>query len=284
MPPLPMAGMASVFSPVYNQHFYKGHVRRPNKDHIIDLKAREHAHKSHMFKMVTPPASWDSRTKNWIGPIKNQKQCGSCWDFSGTCVVEVAYYKAGIFPNDGSCALSEEYTLSCGRNGGCGGDDNTTVLDWAKSTGLPKTSDYGSYTASAGRCNWKQGMPLYKVNNWGFASSSNQQGIGTDQEIKVAIMTYGCVGSGVAADDSFSNYSGGVFSKNTSDSIDHDIVLCGWDDSKGQNGKTAWLLRNSWDTSWGESGYMWILSGINQVGSEPVWAEVNPVAPPIWYP
>ena len=34
--------------------------------------------------------------------------------------------------------LSEEYTLSCGRNGGCGGDDNTTVLDWAKATGLPR--------------------------------------------------------------------------------------------------------------------------------------------------
>ena len=46
------------------------------------------------------------------------------------------------------------------------------------------------------------------------------------------------------------------FSGKASGSPNHAIVLTGWDDSKG-----AWRLRNSWGTSWGSSGYMWIKYG-----------------------
>jgi cathepsin L len=44
-------------------------------------------------------------------------------------------------------------------------------------------------------------------------------------------------------------------------SINHAVILCGWDDAKG-----AWLLKNSWGTGWGENGFMWIKYGCNKVG------------------
>src|SRR5208283_1992797 len=78
----------------------------------------------------------------------------NCWDFSGTGVIEIAGNKAGIGGGPNKFVLSEEYTLGCGKNGGCGGDDNVTVLDWAKSTGIPLTSDYGPYT-EGGKCKYK---------------------------------------------------------------------------------------------------------------------------------
>ena len=216
----------------------------------------------------------------------------NCWDFSGTFVTEVAFYLSGILKPDGSQALSEEYTLSCGNNGGCNGDDNTNVLTWAKKTGLPLSSDYGSYTASADRCAWKQGMKLYQIDDWGFADSNGGNGVTPASMIKAAIMAYGCVGCAVAAGgDSFWDSGTGIGTA-SSNEIDHDVGIIGWDDSKGSisvavnpaGGKsslTCWNMRNSWGSSWGNSGYAWVREGAYSLGTEAVWATVkNPNPPP----
>lgn len=246
--------------------YYRGHVRRPDKDHLQDLSNRRHARALQGLLAVPPPPAWDSRTLGWVPPIKDQSQCGSCWDFSGTGTVEIAYWKAGI-----QVILSEEYTLSCGRNGGCGGDDNTTVLDWAKQTGLPSTSDYGPYTARRGTCSFKPAMKLYKVDDWGFANASGDTGqnVTPTADIKAAIMAYGSVGC--AVDAGFSDPGSGVISGG-GNSIDHDVILVGWDDSKGRAG--AWIMRNSWGTGWANGGYAWIEYGSYSIGTEAVWAKV----------
>jgi hypothetical protein len=43
--------------------------------------------------------------------------------------------------------------------------------------------------------------------------------------------------------------------------VNHAVVLTGWDDST-----QSWVLRNSWGSGWGESGYMRIRWGISNVG------------------
>lgn len=264
--------------------YYKGRVEPKNLAHLIALSHARHGHRLRRmrFTLAAPP-TWDSVAKGWVGPVKDQAQCGSCWDFSGTGTCEVAFNIAGLGGGPDKMILSEEYTLSCGKNGGCGGDDNTNVLDWAKSTGLPLSADYGSYTASAGRCAWKSGMALFKIDDWGFADSNGGQGVTPAADIKAAIMQYGAVGCAVAADDSFSNYqAGSVFDRSTSQSIDHDVMIVGWDDTKSTTaGKTVWKMRNSWGTGWGNSGYMWILEGVNLIGTESVWAVVHNPNPPL---
>lgn len=260
--------------------YSKGHVRAPNKDHLIQLSHRRHRLTIRGDKGVQPP-TWDSVAQGWVGPIKDQADCGSCWNFSGTGVIEIAYNKAGVGGGPGQFVLSEEYTLSCGRNGGCSGDDNVTVLDWAQKTGLPLSKDYGPYDASdRDRCKFQQSMSLYKIDAWGFADSNGGNGVTPTEDIKAAIIAYGCVGSAIAADNAFYNVGPGqVFDRTTSRDIDHDIILVGWDDSKGSKG--AWKLRNSWGTSWGDDGYCWIGYGVNDVGTEAVWARVDAAAPPI---
>jgi C1A family cysteine protease len=259
--------------------FYKfGRVEPKNLAHLKQLSREKHATRLWSLPDATE-SSWDSRQNGWIGDVKDQGNCGSCWDFSGTGVVEVAYNKAGVFTE--KIVLSEEYTLSCGNNGGCDGDDNTTVLDWAKNKGLPTSEDYGPYEAKASRCQYSSGMLLHKIDDWGFADSSDHNGVASVQSIKNAIKYYGCVGAAIAADDAFMNVQPGqVFSGNYSE-INHDIMLVGWDDSKG-----AWLLRNSWGTEWADGGYCWIKYGANEVGTEAVFAIVNnpnpvPPMPPV---
>ena len=254
--------------------YFKGYVRRRDKDHLILLSFQRHGAHLRQLRAIPLPANWDSRTHNVVGPVKDQGACGSCWDFSGTGIVEIAFNKAGIGGGANVFILSEEYTLSCYRNGGCNGDDNTTVLEWAKSHGLPLTSDYGPYTASVARCDYRPSMPLYGLSDWGFADSNGGSGVTPTHDIKAAIMQYGAVGCAVAADDSFMNHpAGSVFTGSGAKEIDHDIILVGWDDATN-----SWILRNSWGGGWCENGYMRIAYGANEVGTESVWASKFPQA------
>lgn len=249
--------------------YFKGHVRRADKTHIFQVTRARHTHLNARLAAPTP-SKWDSRLYNWVGPVKDQKQCGSCWDFSGTGICEIAYNKVGIGGGANQFILSEEYSLCCYSNGRCNGDDNTTVLDWAKSRGLPLTKDYGGYTAAPGTCKWQPAMPLFAITDWGFAST-NDIDSPTVAEVKAAIMQYGSVGCGVAADDSFQDYTGGVFEGSGATQVDHDVILIGWEDST-----QSWILRNSWGPDWGEQGYMRIKYGVNKVGDEAVWAVKTP--------
>jgi len=261
----------------------RGRVAPRNAAHLRRLSTERHgATLRRVMKTFTPPAAWDSVSRNWVPPIEDQGQCGSCWDFSGTGMVDIAYSVAG-WPNaPAKWVFSEQYTLDCGRNGGCGGDDNTTVLQDAQSNGLPLTADYGAYTARSGRCHWTSAQTLYKVQSWGYADPAGQDGIPSAAAIKSAIMLYGCVGCAVAAGNGWDSYSGGVYAGSGNRSIDHDVILVGWDDSKSPvAGKTVWKMRNSWGADWGDHGYMWIVEGADLVGTEAVWcAAPAPPTPP----
>jgi hypothetical protein len=86
--------------------------------------------------------------------------------------------------------------------------------------------------------------------------------------IKTALMTYGAVDASIYWADSTYNaansayyYSGTV----TAATLNHDITVVGWDDNysasnfshpPANNG--AFLIKNSWGTSFGLSGYFWI--------------------------
>ena len=52
--------------------------------------------------------------------------------------------------------------------------------------------------------------------------------------------------------------------------INHGVTLIGWDDTKG-----AWLVKNSWGTGWGESGYIWISYNCNNVGYAAAWVQAK---------
>lgn len=78
---------------------------------------------------------WRNNDGNWITPVKNQGQCGSCWDFSAVAQVE-AWWKISNNSDD-MPDLSEQFILSCGDNGGCNGDAIGTALDFIEMNGIP---------------------------------------------------------------------------------------------------------------------------------------------------
>jgi hypothetical protein len=221
------------------------------------------------------PAAYDGRALNLVPPVKDQGQCGDCWDFSGVAACEIATVAAG----KGTAAavnFSEQSVLDCGSNGGCNGDWPETALEQAKNSGLADAAQYPYDGGPTGRC--RTVAHVNRIDDYGYIGA--QDGVPAVPAIKSAILAHGSVSCAVAADDAFQNYSGGVFAGTGSDEINHAIVLVGWQDDATVPGGGYWILRNSWGTAWGERGYMRIAYGANQVGYGAMWASVDGTTPP----
>ncbi|CAJ0929635.1 unnamed protein product, partial [Mesorhabditis belari] len=66
--------------------------------------------------------------------------------------------------------------------------------------------------------------------------------------------------------EDFYNYKSGVYHHVTGQELGgHAVKILGWGNLNGQN---YWLVANSWDTDWGESGFFRIRSGNDECGIE----------------
>jgi C1A family cysteine protease len=82
--------------------------------------------------------------------------------------------------------------------------------------------------------------------------------------VKAALMTYGLLGISYYSSGSYNppNYA---YYTSVSRATDHAVTIVGWDDSVSKSlfaaqppGDGAWLIQNSYGTSWGNDGYFWL--------------------------
>lgn len=235
-------------------------------DQICGLKVPPDWQESRKGAEIVPSLALPSYF-NWCDqggctPIKNQGSCGSCWAFA-----TVGPLESNIKIKDGvTVDLSEQWLVSCNREGwGCSGgwwahDYHQWKTDPCGGTGAVLEANF-PYTATDAPCNCPYPHD-YLIQDWNYVT--------TDYEVppvnlmKQAIMDYGPISVAVCVNSAFQAYTGGVFSGPSCSSINHGVVLVGWDDSQGTNG--IWFLRNSWGPSWGEQGYMRIAYGVSYVG------------------
>ncbi len=209
------------------------------------------------------PATFDWVTEGKVTDVRNQGACGSCWAFGTVGAMESAIK----IQTGESVDLSEQFLVSCNNSGwSCNGgwwahDYHTNRLgNNQNEVGAVLESDM-PYTATNGTCSTISNHP-YKLTSWYSIAGYTVPSV---DSIKNAISTYGPVSAAVCVGSAFSSYRTGVFSTNESSTcnggVNHAVVLTGWDDTT-----QSWILRNSWGTGWGESGYMRIKWGTSNVG------------------
>lgn len=230
-----------------------------------------------MMSLPTVTAStWDCRALGQVAPIKDQGNCGSCWNFAGAGACESSFLKAGYGKPDGTFGLAEQFVMDCDSNGGCNGDWPETVAELAMLKGLPSVQEYGPYRGSGQKCKSVAGMKIYKITDYGYVGQENA--VPPAQAIKDAMVKFGPISVAVDADSRFMNYKRGTVFSGNGRNINHAVILVGWDDTKGAKG--AWLMRNSWGKAWGDDGYMWIEYGANQIGYGAMWCAATALPPP----
>jgi len=192
------------------------------------------------------PASVDWRNKGDVTPVKNQGQCGSCWSFSTTGVLE-----GFNFINNGQLlSFSEQQIVDCdtGTDQGCDGGWPYLAIQYASKNGLETEADY-PYTAEDGSCRYQQSRAHQVSSNYTFVTPNS-----TDQ-LKAAIVSMPVSVLIEADQDVFQFYKSGVIKSGCGASLDHAVLAVGY---HKVGVLEAFIVKNSWGTDWGEDGYVQI--------------------------
>jgi len=195
-----------------------------------------------------PPTNFDWRTKGVVTHVKNQEQCGSCWAFSTTGSTEGCH----ALVTKSLVSVSEQNLVDCSTsqgNQGCDGGLMTQAMDYIiQNKGIDTEASY-PYTAEDGTCSFnpaKIGATLKSYTNVATGDENDLLLKCVSGPVSVAID---------ASQSSFQFYSSGVYYEPncSSTQLDHGVLAVGWGVSSGSD---YWLVKNSWGTDWGMSGYI----------------------------
>ncbi len=211
------------------------------------------------------PGSYDLRAIGKVTSVKDQGQCGSCWAFatygsleSYLMPVEVNDFSENNLKNlvTNSYPDGFDYTMNDG------GNHYMAMAYLNRWTGpVNESSDpYNPYS----NVSPTDLDPVKHIQEVTFIPDRNYY-LDNDN-IKQALMTYGAVYTSMYMNTNFYNSSNAsYYYYYSTPSANHAVCIVGWDDNYSKNNfKTpapengAFIIKNSWGTSWGDNGYFYV--------------------------
>ncbi|KAJ0984365.1 hypothetical protein J5N97_002721 [Dioscorea zingiberensis] len=188
------------------------------------------------------PNSIDWRDEGAVVPVKHQGNCNSCWAFSVVATVEGINQ---IVTGD-LISLSEQELVDCYNKGCQSGYVNYAFEFIINNGGIDTEKDY-PYKGQYRTCNTdKKNRKVVSIDSYEDVPHNDEKSLKkavAHQPISVLIEAYG---------RDFQFYRKGIFKGYCGTAVDHAVTLVGY----GTDDTTDyWLVKNSWGTYWGESGY-----------------------------
>jgi len=193
-----------------------------------------------------------------ITSVKDQGRCESCWAFATMGAVEGYAKKAG----KGEYDLSENNLKECHGFDALpceGGNASKSSAYLARRSG-PVSETIDPYSQEAMGCK-EIVFPEFWITDIRYLP--NEASI-----LKQSLLDYGALYTTFFWDNSNYNSTNYTYYSNGETGANHAALLVGWDDTKITSGGTgAWIIKNSWGTSWGESGFFYISYNDTKVNS-----------------
>ncbi|XP_017079416.1 procathepsin L [Drosophila eugracilis] len=204
------------------------------------------------------PDSFDWREHGGVTPVKFQGTCGSCWAFATTGAIEGhTFRKTGSLPN-----LSEQNLVDCGPVedfglNGCDGGFQEAAFCFIDEVqkGVSQAGAY-PYIDNKDKCKYDGSQSGAHLE--GFAAIPPKD----EEQMKKVVATLGPIACSVNGLESLKNYAGGIYNDNECNQGEpnHSILVVGYG---SENGQDYWIVKNSWDDTWGEAGYFRLPRGLN---------------------
>jgi C1A family cysteine protease len=198
------------------------------------------------------PSRFDLRDSGGLTAVRNQGSCGSCWAFAVMGAVESDWAISGR----GVFDLSEDHL-------------NTCHLPFLKAPCLGGNAYMASACLVRGSGPYSEADDPYDDDHTSVdcPSGFEPQGIVDGVQflprdatvIKNVLLNSGALFTNMYYSSACYNPQNRTYHYSGTASPNHAVVLAGWDDNKVTAGGTgAWIVKNSWGTAWGESGYFYV--------------------------
>jgi C1A family cysteine protease len=220
------------------------------------------------------PSHLDWREAGKVTPVKSQGACGSCYAFAAVGCLESRV----LIVEDSTFDFSENNVKECEwYESSCNGGNDWIVAHFLTTAGtvLEVCDPYVPEDVECNHtCSYRK--TLY---GWGEICGSSVPPVDV---LKSYVETYGPIyttmyaGSGDPWHSEFAAYNGTYTLYHPgSEFPNHAVVIVGWDDDLAHaGGQGAWIVKNSWGSSWGgrcgygtERGYFTIAYGSAGIGA-----------------
>ncbi|HBG69968.1 MAG: hypothetical protein A2W93_05605 [Bacteroidetes bacterium GWF2_43_63] len=223
---------------------------------VLDLQAKQYP--TATKGPLVLPVTYDLRTLGYVTSVKNQGGCGSCWTFA-TCASTESYW---LHEGQGTYDLSEDNINNCHDFDWepCEGGNAMISAAYVSRGGGMMTEASDPYNDFAGTCPTTIN-PIKYISDVRYVSAN-------DALIKQIIYDHGAVYTSYYSNDTYLSSNDTYYYSGT-EAPNHAVTLVGWDDTKVTAGGTgAWIVKNSWGTSWGENGYFYCSYNDSKINSE----------------
>ncbi|XP_053644016.2 dipeptidyl peptidase 1 isoform X2 [Cherax quadricarinatus] len=228
------------------------------------------------------PAAWNWRNVsgiNYVSPIRNQGNCGSCYAFASMAGLES---RIRILANNTQQPVfSPQDIVGCSHlSQGCeGGFPFLIAGRYAQDVGVV-LEECSPYEGKDDACQTNKSCARHYTSYYRYVGG--YFGGCNEEEMKIALVKGGPLLVGFEVYDDFLHYKGGIYHHtglydkfNPLELTNHAVLLVGY--GADETGEKFWIVKNSWGEAWGEDGYFRIQRGVDECGIESMAVEVVPI-------